>query len=177
MIIYTDGGSINNGKKDPNKPVYGAFGYVITNDNNDELDSGAKAYKDVTNNQMEISGVIHALDVAFDMIKEDKELCGDDCTISVVSDSQYVVSGYNEWLDGWIKKGWRNSEGKPTPNREYWQALLQRIDSLEKIGYGVKFTKVKGHLGKTISVDENPLAYYNERCDSILTECLNKYRK
>ena len=43
----------------------------------------------------------------------------------VISDSQYVVRGVNEWAPGWASRSWQTYEGKAIKNIEAWKRLLQ----------------------------------------------------
>jgi ribonuclease HI len=51
-------------------------------------------YKNVTNNQMEITAVIGKL---LDYIRSNTEF-PDQVIVNIISDSEYVVKGKNEWL-------------------------------------------------------------------------------
>src|SRR4051794_28632441 len=63
-------------------------------------------------------------------------------TVEVVSDSTYVVNCFRDrWWDGWIKRGWTNSQKKPVANRDLWEPL---IDVYRDRG-DVTFRWVKGH--------------------------------
>lgn len=63
--------------------------------------------------------------------------------IVVVSDSEYVVKGVNEYSAGWEAKAWRKVK-----NVEQWQALLAAVESHQE---GVIFTWVKGHNGEVFN--------------------------
>ena len=42
------------------------------------------------------------------------------------SDSTYVVNCFRDrWWEGWQRRGWRNSAGKPVANRDLWEPLLE----------------------------------------------------
>ena len=58
----------------------------------------------------------------------------------------------NNWIDGWIKKGWKTAGKTPVKNVELWQRLLKA-----KEPHKVDFVWVKGHAGHD----------YNERCDTL----------
>ena len=79
----------------------------------------------------------------------------------------------NEWLKGWIKKGWKNSLGKTVENIELWKQLneLNRNKRLR-----ISFRWVRGHKGKNVSIETVRDSYFNEMCDSLLTESLKPYR-
>ena len=75
------------------------------------------------------------------------------CEVDVLSDSQYVVSAFNEgWIYGWSKNGWRTAGKKEVKNPDLWKKLL---DLTQK--HSVRFIKVKGHADNE----------YNNRCDKI----------
>ncbi|MFP5503432.1 MAG: ribonuclease HI, partial [Candidatus Sericytochromatia bacterium] len=70
--------------------------------------------------------------------------------VKVVSDSQYVVKGMSEWVQGWMRRGWKTASGDPVKNRELWEALVEAAKP-----HQVRWEWVKGHAGH----------HYNERCD------------
>jgi ribonuclease HI len=93
--------------------------------------SGAEAH--ATNQRMEIRAVIEAL----------REVS--DGPVEIVSDSSYVVKCFHErWYLGWLRRGWRNSQGKPVANRELWEALFSLTLDVPR---AVTFSWVKGHSG------------------------------
>jgi ribonuclease HI len=100
----------------------------------------------LTNNQAEMMGVIHGLDVlaaTFELRSRPVVFC----------DSQYVVNGYNEWYDVWIRRRWRTVDGEPIKNQQHWRRLHEighRVD--------VDLRWVRGHAGVT----------YNEVVDKML---------
>jgi ribonuclease HI len=66
-----------------------------------------------------------------------------DGPVEVVSDSTYVVKCFNDrWWEGWLRRGWTNSQRKPVANRDLWEPFIElyraRRDELV-------FTWVKGH--------------------------------
>jgi ribonuclease HI len=65
--------------------------------------------------------------------------------LAVTSDSTYVVNCFRQrWWEGWKRRGWRNTAGKPVANRELWEPLLElALDG----GVPVQFSWVKGHSG------------------------------
>lgn len=65
--------------------------------------------------------------------------------LRIHSDSTYVVNCFNDrWYEGWLKRGWKNSQKKPVANQDLWEPLiniyLERADEIE-------FIWVKGHAG------------------------------
>ena len=104
--------------------------------------SGAEP--DTTNNRMELMAVIEALRA----LKEP-------CLIVLTSDSQYVLKGITEWMEGWKRKAWKTASGKPVKNQDLWQDL-----SIQEQRHQIQWCWVKGHAGHEM----------NERVDTLARE-------
>lgn len=135
VYLYSDGACAGN-------PGPGGWGTILQyGEHERELSGGAK---DTTNNKMELTGVIEGLKA----LKEP-------CIVHVTTDSQYIVNTFNNhWIDGWVKKGWKKSDGSPVANQDLLTELLSLMDI-----HVVTYEWVKGHNG-------HPL---NERCDKLAT--------
>ncbi len=97
----------------------------------DQFGSGAERH--TTNQRMEVMAVIEAL-------KDNPE--GD---VEIVSDSTYVVKCFNDkWHVGWLKRGWKNSQGQPVSNKDLWEELFGLVLGVNR---EIRFTWVKGHSG------------------------------
>lgn len=125
----------------------GGWGTILMyKDKSKEISGGMKQ---TTNNIMEMTAVIEGL-----------KLIKYPCEIEIYSDSAYVVNAFNNhWIEGWIKKNWINSSKEPVKNKELWQELY----SLTK-KHKVKFIKVKGHSDNE----------YNNRCDELARNAINR---
>jgi ribonuclease HI len=143
VIIYTDGACRGNGKEN----TIGAFGIVFMYN---EIQKEVKqAFRNTTNNIMELSAVIQALS----MLKEP-------CSVKLHSDSAYVINAINQkWINNWQRNGWKSSNKEPVKNRELWEKLIELIKY-----HKVEFIKVKGH-------SDNP---YNNRCDKLANEAMDE---
>ena len=140
VIIYTDSACSGN-------PGPGGWGAILMAGENRKEISGGK--KDTTNNIMELTAVIEAL-----------KLLKRPCKIDVYSDSAYVVNAFlQDWISGWMKKGWKNSSKEEVKNKELWQELI----CLTKV-HDVTFHKVKGHADNE----------YNNRCDELARNAINE---
>jgi ribonuclease HI len=64
------------------------------------------------------------------------------CKVILTTDSQYVRQGITEWIEGWKRKGWRNSKGEAVKNKELWQRLEQATQD-----HDIDWRWVKGHSG------------------------------
>ena len=137
VIIYTDGACSGN-------PGPGGWGSVMMYRGHRRELSGGEA--DTTNNRMEMMAVIRAL-----------ESLKRPCSITLYTDSTYVIKGMTQWLEGWKKRNWRTAAKKPVKNVELWQRLETAIAP-----HAVKWVWVKGHSG----VQEN------ERADELATSAI-----
>ncbi len=119
-VVYTDGSCLGN-------PGRGGWAWAVPGG---RFASGAESH--TTNQRMEITAVIRALEA----------IPG---PVLVRSDSTYVVNCFRDrWWEGWKRRGWRNSAGKPVANRDLWEVLLAlALDPDRK----VRFSWVKGHSG------------------------------
>ena len=88
---------------------------------------------ETTNNRMEMMAAIKALEA----IKP-----GYQGSITLWTDSTYVLKGITEWIHGWKKRGWKKSDKKPVINKDLWQ----RLDALNA-ERDVTWKWVKGHAG------------------------------
>ncbi|WP_172136702.1 ribonuclease HI [Adlercreutzia sp. ZJ473] len=140
VTIFTDGSSRGN-------PGPGGYGAVLQfRDSAGTLHERelSQGYARTTNNRMELLGVI----VALEALKRP-------CDVTLYSDSQYVVNAFNQhWVDGWLKRGWKNASKQPVKNVDLWKRLLEA-----KRPHCVTFVWVKGHAGHP----------ENERCDELAT--------
>ncbi|OGL50920.1 MAG: ribonuclease HI [Candidatus Schekmanbacteria bacterium RIFCSPHIGHO2_02_FULL_38_11] len=141
ITIYCDGACSGN-------PGPGGFGYIIKKScKSAEFKGGSPA---TTNNRMELIAAIKAIE----KIKHHSK-------ITVVSDSQYLVKGMTEWIFGWQKRGWINSQKDPVKNKDLWLKLLELSKK-----HNIKWEWIKGH-------DGHP---ENERCDELAREYIEKIK-
>ena len=135
--LYSDGASRGN----PGPGGYGRGAILQYGKAEKEL-SGSEP--STPNNRMELLGAI----VALEALKRP-------CHVTLYSDSQYLVNAFNQhWVDGWLKRGWKNSQKQPVKNSDLWKRMLKA-----KEPHDVEFVWVKGHAGHA----------ENERCDALAT--------
>ncbi len=139
--VYTDGGCHGN-------PGPGGWAFVVVVDDNREEHYGADSQ--TTNNRMELTAVIAALD----WCRERLEL---PCRIRVHTDSQYVRNGITDWIERWRRNSWRTAAKKPVKNQDLWQQL----DHLNR-WLRPQWEWVRGHVGDP----------YNERCDALVQQAI-----
>jgi len=158
-MIFSDGGSFNNGKKDPNKPAFGSMATIVTK-NNEEIYRHNKAKKDVTNNYCELKAGLKGLDY-LDELSNGKKL------VILVSDSQYYIRSISEWMIGYIRRGWKNNEGKPVSNKE----LLQKFNTyMHNSSFDILTCWVRGHEDDRDTIWNR----MNVECDKLCNESINE---
>jgi len=122
--VYTDGACSGN-------PGPGGWAWATAPDGA-VCASGGEGH--TTNQRMEIVATLRALE-HFDEHEVD---------VVIVSDSTYVVKCFQDrWWEGWLSRGWKNSQRQPVANRDLWEPLI----SLVRRRGGVTFEWVKGHSG------------------------------
>ena len=139
--IFTDGACSGN-------PGPGGFAALLRYGDSEKEISGCEKY--TTNNRMEMRAVIEALQ----RLKRPSH-------VMIYTDSQYVMKGMTQWIEGWVRKNWMNSQKKPVLNKDLWQELLQ-LSRLHRI----EWKWVRGHHGHP----------ENERCDQLAREALVECR-
>lgn len=127
--LYTDGAA----KGNPGRGGYGTilrFGKVEK-----EISQG---YRMTTNNRMELLAVIVGIEA----------ITKNNYPVHVYSDSKYVVDSVTKnWLNGWVKTGFKGKK-----NKDLWMRYLNAAKNLE-----IHFHWIKGHNGHP----------ENERCDQL----------
>lgn len=142
VTIYTDGACSGN-------PGIGGWGAILFYKDTKKEISGFQ--KDTTNNQMELTAAIKALD-----------LLKVPCEIDLYSDSAYLINAFKEdWITKWQMYGFRTANKKPIQNLDLWKQLID-FNNMHKINW----IKVKGHADNK----------YNNRCDALATGEIAKHR-
>ena len=132
VTLHTDGACLGN-------PGPGGWAAILQWGEHESVLSGGLA--DTTNNQMELMAVIMGLEALKRPV-----------SITVVSDSRYVLNGIQSWIAGWKRNGWKNAKKQPVANQELWKRLDAATQS-----HQIDWQWIKGHAG-------HPL---NERCDEL----------
>lgn len=138
-IAYVDGACINNGKAN----ARGGWGAILHNLQGATLEiAGPLDGERQTNQRAELTAAIMALKAVSKPAQFD-----------LTSDSDYVVKGINEWMEGWKARGWKKAANKPLDNLDLWL----EVDRL--LGFHqVTVNWVKGHSGHPGNEKANTLA-------------------
>ena len=130
--IFCDGACSGN-------PGPGGWGTILRWDGHEKELSGFEP--ETTNNRMELSAAIAGL-----------EALKRPCRVRLTTDSEYLKKGMTEWIDGCVRRGWKNSQKKDVANRDLWERLLALTGR-----HRVEWCWVRGHAGHP----------ENERCDEL----------
>jgi ribonuclease HI len=138
IVIFTDGACSGN-------PGKGGWGAVVAFPEGEIEELGGKA-QSTTNNQMEMTAVIEALN----SIRKRSE------KVLLFTDSTYVIRGITQWVWAWQKRNWKTAEGEDVLNQDLWKKLIGLIRDRGHEGK-VEWHYSRGHVGTP----------GNERCDEI----------
>lgn len=141
ILIFTDGAC------EPNPGSGGWAAVIVDSDQERELSGGER---DTTNNRMELTAAISAL-----------ESLTTPTVIDLYTDSRYVQQGITLWLPSWQARGWRRSDNQPVLNVDLWQALSRLVKRHE-----VRWHWLKGHAGHP----------QNERANRLASQAMNRHR-
>lgn len=129
-IVHTDGSGTTGGPA--------GIAFVARRDG--ELIEDSLPLASATNQQAEILAATYAL-----------HRLSAGSMITVVSDSEYLVKGWNEYLPDWRSRGWRKRTGGTPKNTAHWRGLIEAYERHAS----VTFSWTRAHVG---TVD-------NERAD------------
>jgi ribonuclease HI len=105
VMIYTRGVSSASGT--------GGYGIVLLCDDCRKESSGSVS--DSSNNRMDILAAVEGL-LALKF----------PCRVTLYNTNTYLIDAISKaWARRWQEKGWRNSEQRPKPHADLWDALLE----------------------------------------------------
>ena len=134
--IYIDGACVGN-------PGPGGWAAIILLENKKKEIFGGE--KSTTNNRMELTAAIKALEYFVELKKKESSL-------KIFTDSNYVKDGITIWIHKWKKNNWKTSDKKDVKNIDLWKKLKE-LTKNEKI----EWNWIKGHSGDP----------YNELADKL----------
>lgn len=129
--IYTDGGC------DKNPGGVGAWAaQLVDGDKVVERSGGADK---TTNNRMELTAAIEAIALAEEHLPKDRV-----ATVDILTDSQYLAMGMNEWVAKWQLHNWTLKDGSPVKNTDLWKRLIEMQRACR---HRITWRWVQGHSG------------------------------
>ncbi len=145
--VFTDGGA------NPN-PGPGGWAAVIRDPTTERVRELAGGEPDTTNNRMELTAAIRALESLDEAV-----------AVDLFTDSTYLRQGITKWLPGWIRRNWQRFDSRgqahPVKNVDLWQRLGD-LDARRQI----RWHWVRGHAGHL----------HNERADELATSEIAKLK-
>ena len=138
LYAYTDGACSGN----PGPGGWGVLLLAKQDDNIIKTRSLSGGAAETTNNQMELTAAIMALEA---LDKPSK--------ITIVTDSSYVKDGITKWIFGWKRNGWKTSAKKAVKNEELWKRLEKATKQ-----HDVNWEWIKGHAGHIENEQADELA-------------------
>ena len=143
VVIYTDGACRGN-------PGPGGWGVSLRYNGTQKSLFGGD--EQTTNNRMELMAAIKGL-----------ESLKRPCSISLYTDSKYVLDGVTKWMDNWKSRNWKTAAKKPVKNVELWKRLDAAVDD-----HNINWIWVKGHSGDEGNEMADALA--NQGIDELLAK-------
>ncbi|KAK3381768.1 ribonuclease H-like domain-containing protein [Podospora didyma] len=141
LIIYTDGSSLNNGKRNAVAGVGVYFGEGDPRNISEPLVGNPQ-----TNQRAELTAILRALQVV-DTAQ----------SIEIRTDSDYSRKCVTEWYRKWERNGWRTG-GKEVKNQDLVKAIRELIEERENEGAVTKIQWVKAHAEDLGNIAADALA-------------------
>ncbi|MEZ8006048.1 MAG: ribonuclease HI [Amylibacter sp.] len=138
LYAYTDGACSGN-------PGPGGWGVLLLAKDGEttmKTRSLSGGCAETTNNQMELTAAIMALDAL-----------ERPSSITIVTDSSYVKDGITKWILSWKKNGWKTAAKKAVKNEELWKKL-----DIATQRHEVSWEWIKGHAGHVENEEADELA-------------------
>jgi ribonuclease HI len=148
VILFTDGACRGN-------PGPGGWAAILKQGSGDKVKKLSGGDPRTTNNKMELTAAIEGLKA----VKPTRRW-----RVHLVSDSEYVIRGLTEWIDGWIRNGWRRgkkADAEPVKNVDLWRELHRLVQQFE-----MTYEHVRGHSGHP----------ENEECDRMAVAAVRQSR-
>jgi ribonuclease HI len=127
IIVFTDGAALGN-------PGPGGWGAIVVTDDRHVTELGGGS-PHTTNNKMELSGVIAAL----------QHIAKQPGPVAIYTDSTYVIQGITQWVWGWRTRGWKTAQGADVLNRDLWEQLSSLVGARAR--GNLAWHWVRGHVG------------------------------
>ncbi|MGD2110020.1 MAG: ribonuclease HI [Phycisphaerae bacterium] len=148
VILYTDGACSGN-------PGPGGWAAILKHPDTETVRKLSAGDPRTTNNRMELTAAIEGMRA----INTDRRR-----RVHLVSDSEYVIKGLTQWIDGWIANNWKRGKkpgSPPVKNVDLWRELHDLTRQ-----HDMTYEHVRGHSGHP----------ENEECDRMAVEAINALR-
>jgi ribonuclease HI len=137
VTIYTDGACVPN-------PGPGGWSVILVFKNQ----TGDIIQKEYSGGEPSTTSIRMEMQAAINALRYLKQ----SCSVTLFSDSRYLVKGVNDWLSSWKARGWVLSNGSELKNADLWKEL----DSLLQ-NHQIEWCWIRGHA-------DNPM---NQKADAL----------
>jgi ribonuclease HI len=140
--VFTDGACKSNGKAQAQAAYAGWF------PDQKEWSFATKMPPDElqTNQRAELKAI-------HDSVKILAEKCSPDTCIKIYTDSIYSKQCLTTWVSGWIKKGWKTSDGQDVKHRDLIEITYERLNGFQE--YSIVYVKAHTGLKDDLSVNND----------------------
>jgi ribonuclease HI len=142
MRVFTDGACKSNGKAQAQAAYAGWFP-----DQKDWSFATKMPPDELQTNQRAELKAIH------DSVKILAEKCSPDTSIKIYTDSIYSKQCLTTWVSGWIKKGWKTSDGQDVKHRDLIEITYERLNGFQE--YSIVYVKAHTGLKDDLSVNND----------------------
>ena len=120
----------------------GGWAFILLDENMKELNRLNGGEEATTNNRMELMAIFMALNDAEYEARFNEE----PTIVNIYSDSAYCINIFTQWIEGWIKRGWKKADKKPIENLDLIQRIWSKMNEITAHSFNtITFIKVKGH--------------------------------
>lgn len=163
IVVYTDGATLANGKKNPRGGIGVYFLYSKEEISLTFPDAARLLMKNVdlqeaTNNKCELLAILLAVKRSTEDLEKGSHLW-------IKSDSNYCINSLTKWYPGWEKKNWMRTGNKPVLNKEIIQEIVKY---LKQFPGQIKFKHVPAHTKQPAKTAANYQDWYgNDKADKL----------
>ncbi|KAJ1835177.1 hypothetical protein LPJ63_001362 [Coemansia sp. RSA 2711] len=129
IIVYTDGASSKNGRKDACAGVGVYFGENDPRNISEPLQGTRQ-----TNQRAELTAIQRAIEKTEGSAKQ----------LHIYTDSMYSINCLTNWFHKWERNNWVGSTGKPVDNQDI---IKPTLDLIRARNGRIRFFHVRGHMG------------------------------
>jgi len=151
ISIYTDGSSLNNGRKN----AKGAYACIYPSMLAESFGRPLPADGSQTNQTAELTGILEGVRT----LKGISDVSS--AVVRICTDSEYSINCLTKWIAGWRKRGWKTAEGKPVVHKAILEEILKELEGLG----GHQFVHVRAHTGATDTDSK-----WNDYADQLATK-------
>jgi ribonuclease HI len=114
---HMDGSCLSNGKDNSS----GGWCFIV----NGVVVKHTHRIQNTTSNRMELTAAIECIKYIKCNISPTER-----SNILLHSDSEYLVKGITQWVNGWRSNGWRTSAKGSVLNKDLWECLVSEVEYL-----------------------------------------------